>query len=90
MRSGFLLLVGVGVPAELEVHAPHVVGLLVQQHALPEEGGVEAGGSNQNQRSVASFSNSGPGSAQVGDDEEAVLEHAALALLPEHRAQRRA
>ena len=32
---GALLGFGVGVPAELEVDAPHAVGLLVQQHALP-------------------------------------------------------
>src|SRR5439155_9477122 len=32
---GLALELGVGVPAELEVHSPNAVGLLVQQRALP-------------------------------------------------------
>ena len=34
-RSGLLLLVGVGVPAELEIDTPHIVGLAMQQYRLP-------------------------------------------------------
>ena len=41
-RSGCVSAIGVGVPAELEVDAPHLVRLLVQQHGLVRvEGRVE-------------------------------------------------
>ncbi|MCY1509034.1 hypothetical protein D9M68_433630 [compost metagenome] len=68
----------VGVPAELEVDAPHAVGLLVQQHALAGvERGVEPEAALGGQLRVH---------RDVGD-QEAVAEHAALGFLPQHLAQ---
>ena len=78
MFSGLLLGLGVGVPAELEVDAPHAVGLLVQQHALVRvERRVEPEPAlGRKVRRVH---------AHVGD-QEAVAEHAALALLADQLA----
>ena len=74
-----LLLLGVGIPAELEVDAPDVVRLAVQQHALARvEGRVEPepalGGEIGRHLHVG--------------DQEAVLEDAALALQAQHGAHK--
>jgi hypothetical protein len=76
-----LLFLGVGVPAELEVDAPDVVGLAVQQHALPR---VE--------RRVEPEPALG---GEVGlhhhvGDQEAVLEHLAFDVEAEHATDRAA
>ncbi len=81
MFCGFFRLVRIGIPAELEIDSPDIVGLPVQQHALvamerriePEPAlGGEAGLH-----------------LDVGD-QEAVLETAAVAFQAEQTAQRRA
>ncbi|KAI1690661.1 hypothetical protein Ddc_24800 [Ditylenchus destructor] len=75
---GLLLQLGIGVPAELEVDAPHAVGLAMQQHALAGvKGRVEP---------EPALGGEGRAHAHVGD-EEAVLEAAAVALLADQLAQ---
>jgi hypothetical protein len=80
---GSLFGLGVGIPAELEVDAPHRVGLLVQQHALA---GME--------RRVEPEPALGREvhcvlEAHVGD-QEAISERAALGFLADQRAHARA
>ena len=82
---GLLLGFGVGVPAELEVDAPDVVGLAVHQHTL-------AGVERRVEPEPALGAVGGKGFAvehHVGD-QEAVLEDLALDVQPERAAHRAA
>ncbi len=81
-RLGAQLGVPVDVPAELEVDAPHVVGLLVQQRRL--SGAFERGLEPE-----PALGGEGGRHPHVGD-QEVVLEHAALEREAGHAAHRRA
>ena len=78
---GLFLFLGIGVPAQLEVDAPDIVGLAVQQHALARvEGRVEPEPALGGEFGMH---------LHVGD-QEAVAEDAAMAFLAQQAAQRRA
>ncbi|KAF1854017.1 hypothetical protein Lal_00005231 [Lupinus albus] len=75
-----LLLLRVGIPAQLEIQAPDIVGLHVQQgRLLAVEGRVEPEPALRREIGLHHH---------VGD-QEAVLEHLALELQPQHLAHRR-
>ena len=84
-RSGSRSATGVGIPAELEVDAPHVdrVGWCSSTD-WPRWNG----GSNQNQRSAAKRADVCGRHLHVGD-QEAIAERMAFALQTEHPAHRR-
>ena len=77
---GLFLLVGIGVPAELKVDAPHPIRLAVQQHALVAM--------KRRVEPEPALGREVHLHAHVSD-QEAVAKHPARALLPHQLAQRR-
>src|SRR5450432_3246343 len=78
---GFLLLIRIGVPAKLEIDTPDVVGLAMQQRGLVAvKGRIEP---------EPALGRKFRAHVDIGD-QEAIAKHLAVAVQPEHAADRAA